>query len=102
MINVIENFHDASGKAVQPYFTAFMLERGYIRADEPFKRDGHNCEYMEWNSARWREFEHSIGQSTSDFSDFRGFYRDKFSEWLNARAIDHAARAFCEAGGSHD
>lgn len=92
---MLSDFRDTAGQMVQPYFAAFMLERGYRRAVEPFERDGHNCEYMEWNAARWAEFERATGRRVDSSS--RVFYRSEFLDWLDARAFDHAARNFVEA-----
>lgn len=93
MAKLIDNYRDADGEAVQPYFAAFMIEKAYSRAKHIFERDGHGLEYMEWNQARWREF---CSQNGID-RDFSHLYRAEFSEWLAARAADHAARNHVEA-----
>lgn len=78
----IRNFTDSTGERVQPYFAAFMIERGYERAREPFERDGHNLEYMEWNGARWAEFERENGYPHDHIRSSRA---DEFTDWLQAR-----------------
>lgn len=90
MAKLIQNFRDASGQPVQPYFAAFMIEHGYSRAAEPFERDGHNCEYMEWNQARWAEFERANGHPVDHAT--RNCRSAEFTDWLDRRALDAAAR----------
>lgn len=95
MAKLIGNYRDADGQAVQPYFAAFMIEHGYVRASEPFKRDGHNCQYMEWNAARWAEFERAHGYPVAHHT--RNWRSAEFIEWLDRRSLDFAARNAIEA-----
>lgn len=73
---------------VQPYFKAFMIERGYTDTSEADTTD-----YMEWNQDRWREFSRLRGFDISQ----RPFHREAFGEWLEARSLDFAAREHVEA-----
>jgi hypothetical protein len=95
MDSLIKNYRDADGQAVQPYFAAFMIEHGYERASDPFKRDGHNCRFMEWNSARWAEFEREHGYPVAHHT--RNCRSAEYIEWLDRRSLDFAARNFVEA-----
>lgn len=87
-MDLLSNYTDEDGKAVQPYFAAFMIEKGYTSAKHLFERDGHGLEYMLWNQDRWREFEDFTGEIVNP----RHRRAREFTAWLNDRAIDHACR----------
>ncbi|MFC3059489.1 hypothetical protein [Paenirhodobacter populi] len=86
---MLDNFHDADGEVVQPYFAAFMIERGYRRSKHIFERDGHGLEYQDWNRARWLEFKvpRGISLHVTSKEDHAAF-----KEWLELRCIDFACR----------
>ena len=85
MADLLDNYIDADGEPVQPYFAAFMIERGYRRAKHIFERDGHGLEYMEWNRARWREFKIPRGISLHYTS---GKDHADIQEWIEDRSSD--------------
>lgn len=95
MSSLIENFRDADGQAVQPYFAAFMLLNGYTRARQPWERDGHNCEYMEWSRCMWERFERENGHPVDH--ETRNTRAPQFTEWLNGLCLDVVARSHVEA-----
>ena len=75
----IASFTDADGEAVQPYFAAFMLAKGYQRAKHIFERDGHGLEYFEWIAARWADFEADTGSTVYP----RSSRAAEFTQWLS-------------------
>lgn len=93
MRHLLENYIDADGEPVQPYFAAFMIERGYSRAKHIFDRDGHGLEYQEWNRKMWVSFKKPRGisllsTSEKDHADFLDF--------LENRSADFACRNHVE------
>ena len=89
----IENHHDANGEAIQPYYAAFMIERGYQTLAEASAEYGNQTEYVIWNGDRWREFSRRFGVTPED----RPYHRADFLNWLSDRALDHLARNSVEA-----
>lgn len=94
----IDTYTDADGEAVQPYFAAFMIEKGYARAQEPFKRDGHTQEFTFWMADRWRDFKTQRGiqmrrTSPEDHAAFKA--------WLEGRCLDHLCRHHVEGTLQH-
>ena len=94
MASLIENFRDADGQPVQPYFAAFMIERGFRTAKEAMSIHLGGFEYMTWNQARWKQFEAAHGYQVDGP---RRHLAAQFTTWLNDRALDHAARRHVEA-----
>lgn len=91
---IINNHRDANGEAVQPYYAAFMIERGYRSLSEAKALGGSNVDYMLWINASWNEFFSSLGIKRPDFSRP---YAEQFTEWLDQRATDLVARLYVEA-----
>ncbi|MGN7750596.1 hypothetical protein [Sinorhizobium sp. 22678] len=89
----IGNFRDANGEAIQPYYAAFMIEKGYRTPAEAAALYRNQTEYMLWISHRWSEFEGAKGIRHED----RPFYREEFNMWIAERALDHQARNHVEA-----
>lgn len=87
----IHDFTDADGRQVQPYFAAFMIERGLKRAAELFEREGHGAEYIRWSNDRWREYRQSLG--LGDETPITGRQRAEFAAYLQTRI-----RAAAEGG----
>jgi hypothetical protein len=83
MTSDINSFTDANGQPIQPYYAAFMIERGYR-----IPPSGAQTDYVLWNGARWREFRALLGIT----EDQQRFHREDFRAWLQRRAHDHAAR----------
>lgn len=90
---LIENFRDAAGERVQPYFAAYMIEMGYRTIKEAFAIDGSGAPYMAWNRIRWDEF----CAPRKIVSHVRRAHVAEFTAWLDRRVIDHAARNHVEA-----
>lgn len=90
---LIDNYRDANGQAIQPYYAAYMIEFGYRTPEEAAEKTGNQVEYMCWNSTRWAEFDALHGFKLDD----RCYHRDEFRQWLAARALDHVARNHVEA-----
>ena len=91
---IINNYRDANGEAVQPYYAAFMIEFGYRTPADAKESTGGNFEYMGWINARWGEFFASLGIKRPDHSRP---YAEQFCDWLEHRATDQLARAHVEA-----
>ena len=89
----LRNFRDAAGEAVQPYFAAYMIERGFRVVADVRETFGNMGDYLLWNSTRWREFS---APRKIDVS-LRTGSSEEFTDWLQARSIDFAARNFIEA-----
>lgn len=91
---IISNFRDINGEAVQPYYAAFMVERGYLSLEDTRAEAGSNCDFMEWVNDSWNEFFSSIGVKRPPFSRP---YAEKFTEWLDCKTTDRIARLYVEA-----
>ena len=93
MKRLLENYIDADRLPVQPYFAAFMIERGYSRARHIFERDGNGEEYQEWNRKMWLSFKKPRGISL--FSTSETDHAD-FLDFLENRSADFACRNHVE------
>jgi hypothetical protein len=94
MASVIDNYRDANGEAVQPYYAAYMIEFGYRTPADAAAEHGQQWHYVVWNSLRWEEFERLNGIQPGSV---RSLYATEFHAWLAARALDHLARIHVEA-----
>lgn len=81
----------ATRHEVQPYFRAFMIERGYRCASQ-----AANVDFMCWIQRQWRDFERATGRQVDPVC-LRGTYRAEFAEWLEGRSFDALAREPVEA-----
>lgn len=99
MSSVLDNYHDADGQAIQPYYAAFMIEFGARTVEEAqaasIELEGHrNLGFMFWIQKRWAEYEAAHGLKRNGQ---RGLYRSEFDKWLESRALDRLARDCIEA-----
>ncbi len=92
--NAINNFRDATGTEIQPYYAAYMIEFGYRTPSEAKAAAGGNFDFMSWIGARWNEFFASKSMKTPEF---KSRWACEFCEWLNGRSLDHLARQSVEA-----
>ena len=91
---ILDTFKDADGIPVQPYFAAFMLEKGIDRLTVPQpERANRNVEFIDWMDGRWRELEARLGFSWNQ----RTQHTNDMLDWLEERAVDHVARNTVEA-----
>lgn len=87
MSSLIDNYTDADGQPVQPYFAAYMIKQGFTRASQA---KGH--EFIIWIRARWVEFGriHKIPET------HLVMHRPEFHAWLSACVTDAACRNHVE------
>lgn len=73
----INDFRDADGKQIQPYFAAYMIERGVARSADVAPLD-----YMRWIEARWNDFRAETGRGNRVLSTAEP---GEFKAWLAQR-----------------
>lgn len=93
MASVLDNFQDASGELIQPYYAAFMIEFGYTTTEQGKNEQGNQTPFMLWMHERWMEFQANQGITERQ----RQFYRAEFHEWLSGRSLDRLAQLHVEA-----
>jgi len=76
---------------VQPYFRAFMIERGLFDS-----RQANNADFMCWVQDQWKAFEIATGRPADPVTG-RRLYAAEFGAWLHANSADALAREAVEA-----
>lgn len=87
MNSLIDNYIDADGQQVQPYFAAYMIMQGFSRVAQ-----AKSHEFIIWIRGRWVEF----GRTHKIPEAHRCMHRPEFHAWLSASVTDAACRNHVE------
>lgn len=81
LVERLDAFRDTDGKEVQPYFAAFMVERGFSTVEEAMAPSG--AAFMFWIAARWRDF--CSPRRIPDQNKL--LFQHEFKQWLATRVF---------------
>lgn len=92
-MSLIDAYVDADGREVQPYYAAFMIERGHSRVSDLMEEGGSMMEYQLWNQSMLAKFKRQKGYPQTTTSPEQ---HKEFQMWLEERVTDAACRNHVE------